>query len=64
MRTTMDLPRGLIEEAMKSSNQRTKTSVIIEALEELVRKRRLEQIKHFKGRVALDVDLAALRKRR
>jgi hypothetical protein len=33
------------------------------ALEELVRKRKIERIKEFRGRVDLDIDLAALRKR-
>jgi hypothetical protein len=63
MRTTLDLPQQLVSEAMKVSRQRTKTAVIIAALEEFVRKRKLAGVKKFKGRVNLDVDLAALRKR-
>jgi fatty acid-binding protein DegV len=63
MRTTLDLPEALIHEAMKASHQRTKTAVIIAALENLVRNRRLQGLKHFKGRVNLDVDLSRLRKR-
>ena len=38
MRTTLDLPEDLINEAMKVSQINTKTKVIITALEELVRK--------------------------
>jgi len=64
MRTTLDLPGALVEEAMKVSHQKTKTAVIITALEELVRKRNLQEIKKFKGRIDLDVDLSAVRKRR
>ncbi|HBA84270.1 MAG TPA: hypothetical protein DCZ95_09280 [Verrucomicrobia bacterium] len=63
MRTTLELPEELIKEAMKASHQRTKTGVIIAALEDLVRKNKLQQLKAFKGRVELDLDLNALRKR-
>ena len=63
MRTTLDLPDRLMQDAMKSSHQKTKTAVIIAALEDLVRKTRLQELRGFKGRVALAIDLAALRKR-
>ena len=63
MRTTLDLPSDLIAEAMKATHQRTKTAVIVTALEELVRKSRIRGIREFKGKVDLDVDLNALRKR-
>jgi len=42
MRTTLDLPAPLIAEAMKASHQRTKTAVIVAALEDLVRKNRIQ----------------------
>jgi len=64
MRTTLDLPASLMEEALRASRQRTKTAVIIAALEDYVRKSKLEGLKRFKGRVALDVDLSRLRGRR
>ncbi|MCX7010958.1 MAG: type II toxin-antitoxin system VapB family antitoxin [Candidatus Sumerlaeota bacterium] len=64
MRTTLDLPDRLVEEAMRVSHQKTKTAVIISALEELVRKSRLQGLKPYKGHVDLDVDLSALRERR
>ena len=63
MRTTLDLPEALVTEAMKASHQATKTAVIITALQDLVRKNRLQQLSRFKGRVDLDVDLDAVRKR-
>ncbi len=63
MRTTLDLPESLIAEAMEVSNQRTKTAVIIAALEDYVRRSRLQALKKYKGKVALDVDLDTLRKR-
>jgi Arc/MetJ family transcription regulator len=63
MRTTLDLPDTLIAEAMKVSHQRTKTAVIVTALEDLVRKNRIHELTKFKGKVDLDIDLKALRKR-
>ena len=64
MRTTLDLPVNLLNKAIKLSNQRTKTAVIIEALEEFIRKQRIQGLKKFKGKVKLDVDLNVLRNRK
>ena len=63
MRTTLDLPDVLIQNAMKVSHQKTKTAVIITALQDLVRKSRLQELRQFKGQVNLDMDLNVLRKR-
>jgi len=63
MRTTLDLPGPLIEEALRLSHQKTKTAVIIAALEAYVRSRRLARLKRFKGKVDLDIDLPTLRDR-
>jgi len=64
MRTTLDLPESLMKDALKASHQRTKTAVIIAALEDYVRKSKLEGLKRFKGRVPLEMDLSRLRGRR
>jgi len=64
MRTTLDLPKTLIEEAMKVSHQHTKTAVIITALEDLVRKSQIQKLKTFKGKINLNIDLNSLRKRK
>ena len=63
MRTTIDLPNPLLKEAMKLSHQRTKTAVIISALEDYVRKSRIQGLKKFRGKVHLDIDFDKLRKR-
>ena len=63
MRTTLDLPEELLQEAMKSTRIKTKTRVVIAALEELVRRSRVAGIKNYKGRVDLDIDLDAVRGR-
>ena len=63
MRTTLDLPEDLINEAMKVSQINTKTKVIITALEELVRKSKISELKNFNGKVDLDIDMNAIRGR-
>jgi Arc/MetJ family transcription regulator len=63
MRTTIDLPEKLVKEAMDASHQRTKTAVIISALEDLVRKKKLQGLKAYKGKIKFDLDLDVLRKR-
>ncbi|WP_319409018.1 type II toxin-antitoxin system VapB family antitoxin [uncultured Desulfosarcina sp.] len=64
MRTTLDLPEDLVTEAMKVTHIRTKTKVIITALEELIRKSKIVELKQFKGTVDdLDIDLDVLRGR-
>ena len=63
MRTTLDIPQSLISEALNVSGKKTKTAVIIMALEDLVRKSKIQGIKKFKGKVDLQIDLDSLRKR-
>lgn len=63
MRTTLDLPENLLNEAMKAANIHTKTGVIIVALEELIRKSKISGLKQFKGKVNLDIDLNIIRGR-
>jgi len=64
MRTTLDLPEDLVEEAMKATNIKTKTKVIVAALEQLIRKSKISEIKNYKGQVDLDIDLNELRGRK
>ncbi len=63
VRTTLDLPGPLLNEALRVSHHRTKTGVIIAALEDYLRKNRLQGLKKFRGKVNLDLDLDALRNR-
>ncbi|MGA3084125.1 MAG: type II toxin-antitoxin system VapB family antitoxin [Thermodesulfobacteriota bacterium] len=63
MRTTLDLPENLIDEAMKVAHINTKTKVIITALEDLIIKSKISGLKKFKGKVNLDIDLNAIRGR-
>ena len=63
MRTTLDLPDVLVRDAMKACHQKTKTAVIITALQDLVRRSRIQELRHYRGRVNLDLDLNVVRKR-
>lgn len=64
MRTTLDLPEPLVNEALKFSHQKTKTAVIVTALEDFVRKSKIEGLKMFKGKVDLKINLSSLRDRK
>ena len=64
MRTTLDLPEELLNEAMQVTNIKTKTKVITVALEELVRKTKISALKRYQGKVDLGIDLNILRDRR
>jgi hypothetical protein len=64
MRTTLDLPEELLNEAMKAARIHTKTKVIITALEDLIRKSKIAELKRFKGKIDLDIDLNNIRGRR
>ncbi len=63
MRTTLDLPEDLLLKAMSLSQIKTKTQVITTALQEMIRKSEISDIKNFKGKVDLDIDLDSLRGR-
>ena len=63
MRTTLDLSAPLLEEAMALTKIRTKTEVITRALENLNQKEKVQQLKNYYGKIDLDIDLDALRKR-
>ncbi len=63
MRTTLDLPEELLNEAMRVSHIGTKTKVIVTALQELIRKNQISDIKQYKGKVDLDIDMDSIRSR-
>ena len=63
MKTTFDLPEKLLNEAMKLTHTRTKTAVIILALQELIRKVKIAGIKKYRSKIDLEIDLSELRNR-
>jgi Arc/MetJ family transcription regulator len=63
MRTTLDIPAELIDEARRLLKFKSKTDTVVLALRELVRRRRLEELKDLLGSVDLDLDLPESRRR-
>jgi hypothetical protein len=63
MRTTLDLPEPLIEEARRLLGFKSKTDTVVVSLQELVRKKRIEELKSMLGKVKLEIDLPRSRRR-
>jgi Arc/MetJ family transcription regulator len=63
MRTTLDLPEELLQEAMHLTHVKTKTDVIKIALENLVQKEKIKELKNYFGKINLDIDLDSIRNR-
>lgn len=64
MRTTLDIPEKLIEEARRILGFKSKTDTVILSLRELVRNRRVEELREMFGTIDLDVDVPKSRRRR
>jgi Arc/MetJ family transcription regulator len=63
MRTTLDLPEDLLEEARTALGFKSKTDTVVMALRELLRRRRIEELKGMMGRVRLELDVPGSRRR-
>jgi Arc/MetJ family transcription regulator len=61
MRTTLDLPDGLLAEAQRACGAKTKTMTVVMALQQLVNAAKIEQLRALRGKIRLDVDLKGLR---
>jgi hypothetical protein len=47
MRTTLDLPDGLVEEARDAIGYKSKTDTVVFALKEIIRRKRKDELKDF-----------------
>lgn len=63
MRTTLDIPEDLLEEARRVLGFKSKTDTVVLSLQELIRRRRIEELKRLMGSVRLELDLPASRRR-
>jgi Arc/MetJ family transcription regulator len=63
MRTTLDLPQSLVEEARSALGFTSKTDTVVFALREVVRRSRLEELKSLMGKVDFEFDPTVLRKK-
>lgn len=63
MRTTLTIPKELIEEAMALSQAKTKNQLVKKALEEYINTIRRQKLIALKGTLDFDIDLDSLRGR-
>jgi Arc/MetJ family transcription regulator len=63
MRTTLELPDALVDEAMTLTKISTKTELIKYALENVIQREKVRELANYFGKITLDIDLDTLRKR-
>lgn len=63
MRTTLDLPEELVNEARELLGYKSKTDTIVFALRELIRRDKVEKLVGMFGKVKIDIDIAKSRRR-
>jgi hypothetical protein len=63
MRTTLDLPDGLAEEAVRLLGFKSKTDAVVVSLQELIRRKRVAELKTMLGHVDLQIDVPRSRRR-
>jgi hypothetical protein len=63
MRTTLDIPEALIEEARMQLGFKSKTDTVVVALQELIRRKRIDELKAMLGNVRLEIDIPKSRRR-
>jgi Arc/MetJ family transcription regulator len=54
MRTTLDIPEGLLRDAQRLLKSRTKSAAVTEALRSAVRRKQLEYLLSLQGKVAIE----------
>lgn len=63
MRTTLDLPDGLVDEAREAIGFKSKTDTVVFALREVVRRRRMNELKDFITKMEFQFDPTEIRKK-
>jgi len=63
MRTTLDIPEALLEEARRANRFSTKRETVVAGLNELLRKANREDLRRLAGRIDLKIDLRKARQR-
>ena len=63
MRTTLDLPAELLNEAQQLLGFKSKTDTVVLSLRELIRRKRIDELRELLGAVTLDVDVPRSRRR-
>jgi Bacterial antitoxin of type II TA system, VapB len=63
MVTTLDIPEPLIEEARMLLGLESKTDTVVVSLQELIRHKRIDELKAMMGNVRLEIDVPESRRR-
>jgi Arc/MetJ family transcription regulator len=63
MRTTLELPDGLVDEAREAIGFKSKTDTVVFALKEVVRRSQVQDLKKLITRLDYEFDPTALRDR-
>lgn len=63
MRTTLDIPEPLIEEARQLLGFKSKTDTVVLSLQELIRCKRIDELRAMMGNVRLEIDVPKSRRR-
>jgi hypothetical protein len=63
MRTTLDLPSGLVEEARDAIGFKSKTDTVVFALKEIVRRSQVQDLKKLITRLDYEFDPTLIRKK-
>ncbi len=56
MKTTLNIPDDLVKKTMKLSKSKTKTAAIVTALEDYIRRKKLEDIISMEGKLHFSPD--------
>ncbi|MBM3132727.1 MAG: DUF2191 domain-containing protein [Chloroflexi bacterium] len=60
-RTTITIPQELITDLMELTKRKNKTQAVIFAIEEMIKKQKLEKIKNMAGKMEFDMEAEELR---
>lgn len=63
MRTTLDLPEDLMKEAQDLLGYKSKTDTVVASLRELIRRRRIDDLREMLGHTEINIDIARSRER-
>ena len=64
MRTSLNIPKSLLEDARKAVSAKTKTQAVILALTEMIQRRKSKDILDLKGSMRSDYDYKSLRRKK
>ena len=60
MRATLNIPDKLLDDVQELSGEKSKTRAIIAAMEDFVRRRRMELLIALRGKIAIEYDWEAV----